>query len=338
MTERNCTIDIFRYVCAIMVVAIHTAPFADINENLGYIFTEVVPRIAVPFFFITSGFFYCRSLEKGTTKSKVYLFRLLKVYALWGIVYYAIDFIKWGYMNLKGFITHCVYTFVITGSHYHFWFFPALIISACFVTLLYKLKLNKAIVPIGIILYIIGCLGCSYRGIGVHIPGLSALYEMESFTIIRRILLMGIPFFSAGMIVDKVRALISKYVNKKKVYAILLSVAIILWLVEILLVNFFNLSDNIVITLGLYPLVAVTIAMLIEYPCPQYAKLAGLCHNLADFTYYVHPLVILFLQMLASAVSISLDHTPLFILTVVLSACVGRAVYMCRSKLIGRKQ
>ena len=66
MTKRNCSIDIFRYICAIMVVAIHSSPFTDINKDLGYIFTEIVPQIAVPFFFITSGYFYIKGLEKGS--------------------------------------------------------------------------------------------------------------------------------------------------------------------------------------------------------------------------------------------------------------------------------
>ena len=40
---RNCSIDIFRYICAIMVVAIHTSPFSEINDELGYVFTQIVP-------------------------------------------------------------------------------------------------------------------------------------------------------------------------------------------------------------------------------------------------------------------------------------------------------
>lgn len=56
--QRNCSIDLFRYVCAIMVVAIHTNPFTDVDAELGYIFTQIVPRIGVPFFFAVAGYFY----------------------------------------------------------------------------------------------------------------------------------------------------------------------------------------------------------------------------------------------------------------------------------------
>ena len=51
---RICSIDFFRYLCAIMVIAIHPHPFKDINENLGYYFTPILPRIAVSFPFAVS--------------------------------------------------------------------------------------------------------------------------------------------------------------------------------------------------------------------------------------------------------------------------------------------
>ncbi len=46
----NNTINILRVICAYLVVAIHTHPFEDINIKIGFIATQVIPRIAVPFF------------------------------------------------------------------------------------------------------------------------------------------------------------------------------------------------------------------------------------------------------------------------------------------------
>ena len=62
---RNCSIDLFRLYCAVLVVAIHTSPFMDQNNKLGFISTQVIPRIAVPFFFIVSGYYYIQNLEQG---------------------------------------------------------------------------------------------------------------------------------------------------------------------------------------------------------------------------------------------------------------------------------
>ena len=43
-------IDKFRLVAALLVIAIHTAPFASVDESLDYVLTYGVGRIAVPFF------------------------------------------------------------------------------------------------------------------------------------------------------------------------------------------------------------------------------------------------------------------------------------------------
>lgn len=50
-------IDWFRLPTALMVIAIHTAPFSGINPVLDTIVTYGLGRIAVPFFFMTTGYF-----------------------------------------------------------------------------------------------------------------------------------------------------------------------------------------------------------------------------------------------------------------------------------------
>ena len=64
-TQRNCSIDFFRLVCAVMVVSIHTHPLSGINDSLTFFINNVFPRIAVPFFFCTSGYYYIRALKAG---------------------------------------------------------------------------------------------------------------------------------------------------------------------------------------------------------------------------------------------------------------------------------
>lgn len=49
-------IDYFRVIAAFLIVAIHTSPFASFSETGDFIFTRIIARVAVPFFFMTSGF------------------------------------------------------------------------------------------------------------------------------------------------------------------------------------------------------------------------------------------------------------------------------------------
>ena len=56
------SIDIMRVICAIMVVVIHIPPFGSIErfDTINYYLQQYVSRVAVPFFFITSGFFLAK--------------------------------------------------------------------------------------------------------------------------------------------------------------------------------------------------------------------------------------------------------------------------------------
>lgn len=326
MRERNNAIDIFRYLCAIMVVAIHTQPFMELSTKLSYVFSEIIPRIAVPFFFIVAGYFYINKLDAKKPIFLSYIKRLLKIYVFWSCVYFAIDFIHWGHISIKGFVFHCVLSFFINGSHYHFWFFPALIFAVCATTLVYKLKLKKVLLPMSIILYTIGCLGCSYRSIGLKIPGLSMLFSWDHFTLIRRNVFMAFPYFAAGSLAAKAASFIKKKNASDRAVSLVLSGAICCWLLEIMIVILFQLQENIIITFGLYLLTVTVMAVLLHYPMPKAHKTSQKCHILANLTYYVHPLVITLLTFAAKAIGgVVIPETILFILVVAATLVIGMA-------------
>lgn len=313
--RRNGTIDVFRYICAVMVVAIHTLPFYDINEYIGYIATEVLTRIAVPFFFLTSGYFYIRALKKDKSVFIGYLLRILKTYAVWSCVYYLVDFLQWGHTNLKGFAVNCIYTFTVTGSHYHFWYFPALIVSICLVTFAYRIGCQKFLFSVSIILYIIGCLGCSYSTVGQMIPGLAYLYHLDTFLLIRRMFLMGFPFFVAGIVADWIKSYCEENEIGLKTQAVVMAGVIGAWLIEIVVIAFLNLGNNIIITFGLYLLTVCVFTFPLMHP-GSYGKIAAQCRVSADWTYYVHPLVIIGIQGFGRSFGITIDNTLLFFLAI----------------------
>ena len=63
MKRQYASIDIARYVSALLVVCIHTFPFLEISETFNTYFIHTVCRLAVPFFFTTSGFFFFRNYD-----------------------------------------------------------------------------------------------------------------------------------------------------------------------------------------------------------------------------------------------------------------------------------
>ena len=62
--NRNISIDFFKWIAAILIIAIHTHPLCQMNENVDFWFSEVVTRLAVPFFAVTSGYFLNRDNVK----------------------------------------------------------------------------------------------------------------------------------------------------------------------------------------------------------------------------------------------------------------------------------
>lgn len=86
--KRNYSIDIFRIICAIMVVAIHTHPFENYNLNLSYLFTQIIPRIAVLFFFCVSGYYFIKNILNDHNNFKKTFLKLLKTYLIWSLIYF----------------------------------------------------------------------------------------------------------------------------------------------------------------------------------------------------------------------------------------------------------
>ena len=73
-------VDVFKFIAALMVVAIHTRPFYD-QASLDY-YVSCLCRIAVPFFFTFSSFiFYKRGKRIGD-----YVKRMLVLYACWFVI------------------------------------------------------------------------------------------------------------------------------------------------------------------------------------------------------------------------------------------------------------
>lgn len=322
---RNASIDIFRFICAIMVVAIHTHPFQEVTPPILHtIFSIILPRIAVPFFLCTSGYFYINKLLSGKKVFFPYIKKLLTVYCSWSLIYLIVRFFRnviYGNMGVVSFIKDFAFTFFIEGSEYHFWFFPALIISVCIVTLFYKLKLFKTLLPLSFVLYAIGCLGCSYYKFGSKIPLLSDLYSFSDFTDIRRICLFALPFFMCGYLISVIK---EKFVLKNKPLFVFTSISLALHFTEILLVTKFEVQREVVMGAALYPLLLFTMLLLLNNPLPKIERISGKSKIIADFTYYSHPVVIIFIRYLSWKVfDGTITQTVLFLITVILTFLLG---------------
>ena len=296
--SRNNSIDLFRLICAILVVVIHTEPFYD--NAFGFFLKEYVARIAVPFFLVVAGYFYFSKLRKGEPIFGKYLKKTVTTYAIWSIPYFLINF--WVLhdegLGIVYYIKKCVVDFFVYGSYYHFWFFVALIYAVIVTTLLYKAGGIKLVTVVSSVLYLLGCLGSSYYNLGLHIPGFATLIGWTDFTIIRRIFMTGIPFFALGGMIGEVKDRVLEKGNgwiKKW-----LCIVAVLYLAEKAFVIYAHLQDNVVLTVFLYPLTAVILIYLLNHPMLGKENISNKARLCANFMYYMHPAFILIFSRLCT--------------------------------------
>lgn len=263
-----------------------------------------------------------------------YTKKLLIVYSLWSIVYIAIEaFQNMGEeFQLITFLKHIVVAYFVNGSYYHLWFFPALFFSIIIVTFFTKIKKLNLLAYISLILYIIGCLGCSYFEIGNQIPLIRDLINFSKFTLIRRVLLMGLPFFTIGYFINKIQSNNKKNLsNKCMIYSMLF--VMMAFIVEILIVNYFNIQKNIIMTILLYPLLLLIILLLLRNPMMNKEELGRNCRGMANFVYYSHPIFILLFKQI---IFVKDSNTLIFIFVLAITSLIGYIIVKVNNKLLNK--
>ena len=128
MTNRKeyAAVDVFKMVCAILVMLIHTKPFENnfwLDAGVG-----MITRFAVPYFFATSGYFLFSKLKMNSAgKDKIiraYFARLLVFYAIWFVIIRCVDYLTGA--PYKG-IAYYIKQFFFTTDGSILWFINGLL-------------------------------------------------------------------------------------------------------------------------------------------------------------------------------------------------------------------
>ena len=173
MKNRNSAIDLAKFVASLMIVAIHTGLFSDVDETLYFAVVQIVCRVAVPFFAVCSGYFLSSRLEFGETLCKsehnkgIFLKqwkKLAVLYAVWSVLYLFHSIPMWieiGWFSPLAFVDYAIGA-VTKGSHYHFWYLWGIIYTLPVFCLLLRLCKQKYWMPVMIALWVIKVLSYSY--------------------------------------------------------------------------------------------------------------------------------------------------------------------------------
>lgn len=183
MEQRNqyAGIDRFRIAAAFLVAAIHTAPLAALSATADLVFTQIIARIAVPFFLMVTGYFTLADYAAKGPAAKTPLLRFFKKTALlYGISVLLYLPVNWyaGHYAGSGGMLHFLKALFFEGTMYHLWYFPASMLGvALLYPLLLRLRLRTVTILTGI-LYLIGLLGDSYYGLIAELPVISSVYNV----------------------------------------------------------------------------------------------------------------------------------------------------------------
>lgn len=244
------TIDLFKFICAILIIVLHASPFASYSKILTFGFRNIVTVIAVPFFFAASGFLTFSKLNTVTDEADrtkyiwKYAKRIIQMYLIWSIVYFGFVICKWirdGFSYMR--VVIYIRDFFFEGSYSTIWFLPALLSATVFVYLLSKRFHKKTIILIAVPFYIFGLLGSSYFGITEKIPFLNDIFGVY-YTCLKSVkngLLFGFVFVALG-------AYIAERQDNLKITPMKclagFSVSMILLAVESLTINVLDMNDR----------------------------------------------------------------------------------------------
>ncbi|MDH5728115.1 MAG: acyltransferase [Gammaproteobacteria bacterium] len=176
------SVDVFRLIAIVAVIAIHTTPFryaentgGDLYKYLDLLINQA-SRFAVPFFFIISGYFWGMKIRRGDDVYQVSLSmskRIFFIFLAWSFIYLLplnigaiVEFGLSGpfdlaYNNWSNLI-HDPVRLIFEGSRVHLWYLTSLIISLLITAFLVAKNLSKTLLVTALFLYVVGVLAKAY--------------------------------------------------------------------------------------------------------------------------------------------------------------------------------
>lgn len=207
MTERINSLDTLKGLAIFFVIFIHAQPFFSTDSHIE-LFSYLVAnfsRIAVPSFFLVSGFLLSLKLkERGKTYEKQELEKIGKYYIITSLVYLPFSSAA-GYLQKQGIINSVsrpvgpqltgfegLFNFFYLGKAVgdFLWFFPALFFSIALIHIFYRYDGIKELLIGSIVLHLMAVLANAYKILDFPVP-------------IEDTLFFGLLFTTGGFVIGK---------------------------------------------------------------------------------------------------------------------------------------
>ena len=283
--ERNKNIDILKAVCAFLVVCIHINFPGEFGESL-----KIVGTVAVPIFFIITGYFYNKTVEKHKETSQIkkiliLLISTILIYYLYNILVTILsgnsvsDYLV-SVINIKSIIKFLFFNDV-TGIG-HAWYLSAILYTLIVFKLFNLNKHKKLMNYFLIIAFIFQIVGGKYSNL---IFGFDMPYYIR-----RNFLFIAIPYFYLGILINNNECKIKISNTKLVIIAIFL---LILTFCEKYVLDLLGKNTISSYYLGIIMLPIPIFLLTIKSKQARFSKLlVTVGRKYSTTIYIIHPLVI----------------------------------------------
>lgn len=322
-------LDILKYGAAILIIVLHLRPFFEINPTLDIIFNNLVSRITVPIFLVSSGFFAALKQQKEPGYIDRYIKQSIPLYLFYSLVYLPVG-ISWlsqyfpliesivtsfgfdGVINIVLYGLIIVFGIVVallyTGTYYHLWYYPALLISLKIVDIWIKHFHIKYLLYISFVLLFIGSFETYYGILPLWIKWIMDHY-FKIFITTRNFVFFGLFYTTLGYTIY----------NRKAPFhhmALLgLGISVALMILEVMALQYVDRKNSNI--------------LLSAVPCVYFLFLTALYtkpwihskfrfRDYSKYYYLIHPMIIFFLQMVFTKEHLLLDHPWLYLILTLL--------------------
>lgn len=322
MSKSYTGIDYFRFIASLLIIAIHTSPLGSFSETGDFMLTRIIARVAVPFFFMTSGFFLISRYAHNNNKLWIFVKKTAFIYGAAMLIYIPINLYN-GYFRMDNLLPNIIKDIVFDGTLYHLWYLPASILGAVIAWYLIRKFDYQTALFVTAILYFIGLFGDSYYGLSEKVGVLDGLYnlifQISDYTR-NGIFFAPIFFVLGGLTADNRR----KIELRKSICGF--GISLVLMLIEALTLHFCNLQRHDSMYIFLLPCMYFFFNIILQFR----GKRIMWIRTSSLIIYIIHPMMIVIIRLFAKLLHLErllVDNSVVhYIMACLSSVAFGTAV------------
>lgn len=297
------TIDVTKFILSFFVIALHVDCFVKSPLDLHFLW-----NLAVPLFFIFSGFFLYKSYRKGgISKIDSYIYKSIKLYILYTIIYLPLTYRGFRHSDYSWieYTLICIRRFFFVGEQtwsWPLWYLLGLIMATLILRLLLKKNIDVTkILIIGIILTSLGFLINYFNEKDIPIIKQLIYIYNKIFTTTRNGIFVGFGYVSIGFFIAHFENKLSQY---SKLFYLLL------------LVSFIGIAFNVVYCLN----IAASMIACILIPKTLYHGENNIwLRDMSILIYFFHMYTITLISIILQYIPIKLSFVTYYTITCVIT-------------------